>query len=723
MLDLEEFMSLLNNEFANQNLENMGAVVDNTGKLVVSNAETEDEYILEDNSVKSITGLIKFIIENGFKIDEETVKNFSENMNFGVLDIGAGKTLGGGKGTDKGNEIRSKLDSLIQDILKSTSFVEEKLRIFVEEKQNALEAIKNSESKANLFEEINKSFEFIGKVNKDIKKVEKKLEEDSSYQDHKAKKEILEKEGLDGEAEDTDKIENDSKKKWYADYKKLKEERDSLDDNELSARLESLKKRKQALGFSENKNFDDSSKYELGILKIKGKLGEIVTKSIEELKESKKKIDELVKHFKKDERSRAEKRLGIRIDKWGKAVDQLSNYLTKISKTYKLENAEKELKERKDKTSSRIKELESEFEDTESNRKDVVKLLKEVKDQPWEKVPKVIEAAQDFADDQSDETEKVLTEKLKRLGANEKLIKAILNKLSSNGLDLSDKDEETPKLDLSDKEKEEISKLDSNESSKEDEKKENDTDNSEWDERYQKYVEKMKKDKKTPKGKDKWIKEMKSMGFSEFTSFSDILNNMTSKMVTNFDAHQVKDSDYGIVWEDKFGSLWSENPDENGDADLLWESKEGKEQPTESVTEESDNTMSDDEMDDSLGMESDEEENSDNDLDMDMDSDSEDDLSLDDDTDLESDDNESESESDDLDFSEDDDLDLDLDSEDDDLSLDDESDEDLDLDDNEEDSLDLDDNENSDTTENKDSDMSKALDVIQSMYNKLIDKL
>ena len=196
---------------------------------------------------------------------------------------------------------------------------------------------------------------------------------------------------------------------------------------------------------------------------------------------------------------------------------------------------------------------------------------------------------------------------------------------------------------------------------------------------------------------------------------------ITDKYVTSFDAHQVKDSEFGITWEDKFGSQWSSNPDEDPDAKLIWESADGKEQPTdepkvdEKETEEGD-LGGDEGGEDDLDLGGDEDLGGDDDLDLGDDSEGEDDLDL-------GEDEESSDES----FSEDDDLDLDLedDSDSDDLDLDlgDDLSEDDDLDMDLEDDSNLGEELDEESQESDSENLSKALDVIHDMYNKMVDKI
>lgn len=198
------------------------------------------------------------------------------------------------------------------------------------------------------------------------------------------------------------------------------------------------------------------------------------------------------------------------------------------------------------------------------------------------------------------------------------------------------------------------------------------------------------------KKEDKETREDKpEMVNSSYKGFSEELNNITSQFTTEFFAEKVRDSEFGICYQDKFGSLWSADPDTNKDATLLWQSKDGKEVPT---TDNSDDAIMDEsEMDDTLGMESEEDNGGDDDFDF-------------------GDEESSEESGDDLDFGDEES------EESDDLGFSEDEDEDFDFGDEEsegEDEFDFEDEETEESTTEGNPDMQKALDVLNSMYDKL----
>ena len=85
----QDFMTKFNAEIERQGIENLGATVDNTGVVVISNSDTGEEITIKDNSTEDIENFLKFILENGVTIDKSNIANFSDITNFGL-----GKAVG-----------------------------------------------------------------------------------------------------------------------------------------------------------------------------------------------------------------------------------------------------------------------------------------------------------------------------------------------------------------------------------------------------------------------------------------------------------------------------------------------------------------------------------------------------------------------------------------------------------------------------------------------------
>ena len=84
------------------------------------------------------------------------------------------------------------------------------------------------------------------------------------------------------------------------------------------------------------------------------------------------------------------------------------------------------------------------------------------------------------------------------------------------------------------------------------------------------------------------IKKFEELDETKNYSSSDILNVITSKFVRNFSVKKVYDSTFGVCFEDEYGSLFQTNPEEDPNANCLWESKTGKRINTDEDPNESD---------------------------------------------------------------------------------------------------------------------------------------
>ena len=81
----QDFMTKFNAEIERQGIENLGATVDNTGVVVISNSDTGEEITIKDNSTEDIENFLKFILENGVTIDKSNIANFSDITNRSLL--------------------------------------------------------------------------------------------------------------------------------------------------------------------------------------------------------------------------------------------------------------------------------------------------------------------------------------------------------------------------------------------------------------------------------------------------------------------------------------------------------------------------------------------------------------------------------------------------------------------------------------------------------------
>ena len=703
----EEFVGKLNDEIAKQNLENLGAVVDNAGSIVISNAETEDECIINSNSSDDIEAFLKFVIENGLVINDKNIENFAEMTNFGLLDDAKNKAISiGGKLENIAANFKSKnekldkgkaLDILINGI---TFQVGECDRLKETTKEVMLDFKKFAGASAL------KRFFFGDRINlkglyKQYNSIEKyintlidKIGKDKCLKIYQENKELINKYSANTDdikaifkdsTEETssadinkqiEELKTEAKniiKKGGGDISKLNDEAKSK-IKEIKVQLKDLEEKSK--NTSDRENIDKSnnfSEYNFGEINsddlAKRAIGQILVMHKVQIKKICAKLDLTKKCLGKsskyadllDKLKANWQKISGKIDKYLNTLD-LEN-ISKIIKKYE-DEAEKELG---DYLKSLQSEIDSETENNTNNKTETADNSKSDDESGFNKLSKALESK-----NISDETKGYL---------NNGKVKTQLKDIIKNKPERLS--EALTKLKVAENVAEEVAKYV--------------TDNDSSDK---------KEDESSP-----------------LDNFSEVISKVFSEKVTNFDAHKVKDSEFGIVYEDKFGSLWSDDPDTNSNADILWESADGKEEPTtEDKTDEDENENTDSESaGDELGEGSEEEGEGGDELDLDSDSDT-DDESGDDELDLDSDTSEDEL------FSESND-ELDLDSEDNDDELDLDSDDELDLDseDNELD-LDTDDNEDENNTEEKEKtsegeNLSKALDVIQSMYQVLAEKI
>lgn len=658
----EEFVGKLNDEIAKQNLENLGAVVDNAGSIVISNAETEEECIINSNSSDDIEAFLKFVIENGLKITKKNIANFAEMTHFGQS-VKVGKSFG--NLTNKNNADKFQATKLLASL--SSNFAQFKVNI---DKMINSGAANIDKKLAKQLANLSKNYEGLSNNIDNI--VEKYLQGDSFLEFKKKEEKLLKnadkidtteaEERLKKYEEDTSKS-KDVRLKEIAEefndikatYERAKQVHDEAKMKKCAERVSKLKEEKAKLVNMSEMNFDDN-KREQAIENLKKKYADILGKQKAFLAANKQEVDNAT--FK----SRSWK---LFKETLSKKLESLINAIEKLDTKYGLSIAQEKIAKLAEKLVEEHKKWDQEFESFDSDEKSKQEETK------------------------SDKPTKQEEEQAKQ--DNNGLVSKF-NEATGLSLNSNEKNETILKKAI------------------------------EGDSEAQKQIRGVLKNKGLSEEKImEVIGKLKGNTNESGFDFSDSISKVFSEKVTNFDAHKVKDSEFGIVYEDKFGSLWSDDPDTNSNADILWESADGKEEPTtEDKTDEDENENANSESaGDELGEGSEEEGEGRDELDLDSDSESGDDeLDLDSDTgdessedELFSEDNDGSGDELDLD-SDEEDLDLDLDSEDNDDELD------LDTDDNE-------DENNTEETEktSEGENLSKALDVIQSMYQVLAEKI
>ena len=748
----EDFVTKLQDEFSKQGLgEKLCATVDNTGAIVISNIETEEELVIENGNEEVIENFLKFIIENGLEVNKENITNFSEILNFGIIsnaiDKATGVKLGHKIGSDSMQDKISAYKIITPLVPQLGNARAEIATFFKTDAAKALVGSKLQNDLKHLFETYSNMYDKLKAIQTEKftdPKFKKALNNYNTYAKVDTKLELATKTSEKEKNIDTaEKFDND-KRNFLMKCKKDPKYKES---EEGKAELQKLMARKKAGNFSV-KNFDDKQdEKDKATENFKDKVAMI-------LNDQKLKFNAVFE---------ANKDVVLK-GRYAKFKKTLDNNLAKIEKRIDTIMAKhdiptaKQLEEKAKQIAEAIKkkneELDKMFGELSEGVVDGAEELKKIAPD-YNFTEEIQKLAARYSETKDEDVAKKLYAKLIDTNIPEDKAKSIIKKLGKssdekekeNNSDSEltiEKFKEVTGLNLNntDKNKAILSSLAKNDTEAVNRVKELLKSKYNDDKKVEEIMEKLVGKKNTEDKNDEGI------DFSEIRSFSDLLYEITSKMVTNFDAHKVQDSEFGVCYEDKFGSLHSTDPDKDPNSKLLWESKDGKEEPTESLEEES--IMDEDEMDGALGMESDDsgESGGDN-LDLGGGSNEGDDLDLGDDSDdLDlGDESESDSdseESDDLDFSEDsDDLDLDMN-----MDLDDEeSDDDLDLDLNdtegESDDLDLDlGNEPESESESEDKaepesetetakhaikesneSLRMALETIDNMYNKLADKI
>lgn len=742
--------------------------------ICVVNTKTKKEFSIRNGSEKNVEGLMKFMLENGVKVNRNNIGTFSEILNF--AGIPNEKISLGFFGRNDDDDLyyasmyvpeimeqSKKLAQAIKELSSNPAFkllgkgcVSDLTTIFRMTKRIyiQLKSICDKQFKSDKFKEIKKQLDALYQATpKTIEITGKKdsITAESLNKKYEELKQALIKEG--GSKASPEKINKFKEQKAY--LKKLAEK------NKISDKI----------------NFDSSnSQKETALENLKKQLSIYLYDYEAKLNTLSSGLSE--GDFKK-------RKWKVFAKELNNAIKGLSNYIIDVATKYGSESVKKETFEeeakklnkqveaiRKDIAGELNEESDEDKAKREASEKELLEKVTEAASKvnsafnadTLNKLGKTKKAILEYKSNPSDETLGKLDESLKKeLNGYDKIIDAIKSTVEQSvgsndplGLGSKDNEDSTKNDSLGLGPKDDDSKTYDNSKTDDEDK---------LKAKYREYADALAKKKpgRQPKKYENWKKEN---NFSEVKSFSDIMNDFLGKRVMFFDAHKVKDSDFGIAYEDKFGSLWSENPDESPDAEMLWESKEGHEDPVkESLADKSLNTeedenealgLGDDDNADTEGGNDDLGDLGGDDLDLGEDDDlggDEDSLDLEEDEggDLGLDGGEDEGGGEDLDFSEDnldldDDLSLDED-EGDDLSLDDEGDDDLSLDEDgtegnddlsldlgeEDESLDSDfgeDNlqqEQDNTTEElvkvQGDNLNHAIDVINQMYNKLLDKV